>query len=204
MNNEIKSMVIAFGTSIGESFDIEKVRYKKIVIATDADVDGAHIRILLMTFFFRYFREFIDAGYIYVAQPPLYKIKKGKSLHYAYYDDERDAILKELGVELDDPKELDEEENEDELDEDTEETTDTKKTKKSSNKVHIQRYKGLGEMNAEELWETTMDPETRTLKQVTVEDAIEADAIFDTLMGSDVAPRKAFIQNNAKLAAIDI
>jgi DNA gyrase subunit B len=189
-NNEIKSMVIAFGTSIGETFDIEKIRYKKIVIATDADVDGAHIRILLMTFFFRYFREMIDLGYLYVAQPPLYKIKKGKSLHYAYYDEEKDAILKDLGVDID----TDDEENED--------TDGT--VKKKAGKVQIQRYKGLGEMNAEELWETTMDPETRTLKQVTVDDAMEADNIFDTLMGADVAPRKAFIQNNAKLAEIDI
>ena len=194
-NNEIKSMVIAFGTSIGETFDIEKARYKKIVIATDADVDGAHIRILLMTFFFRYFREFIDQGYIYVAQPPLYKIKKGKSLNYAFSDEERDVILKDLGVEVDD--DIDDEE-----DQDTSESKTTKK--KSSGKVYVQRYKGLGEMNAEELWETTMNPETRTLKQVTVDDAMEADNIFDTLMGADVAPRKAFIQNNAKLAEIDI
>lgn len=182
-NNEIKSMVIAFGTSIGETFDIEKARYKKIIIATDADVDGAHIRILLMTFFFRYFREFIDAGYIYVAQPPLYKIKKGKALYYAYSDEERDAILKDLGVTTD-------------PDEDGE-------VKKAGN-IHVQRYKGLGEMNADELWETSMDPETRTLKQVTIDDAVEADKIFETLMGSDVAPRKAFIQNNALLAEIDI
>lgn len=188
-NNEIKSMVIAFGTSIGETFDIEKIRYKKIVIATDADVDGAHIRILLMTFFFRYFREMIDLGYLYVAQPPLYKIKKGKSLHYAYYDDEKDAILKTLGVDTDDIDESDDSDG---------------TIKKKAGKVQIQRYKGLGEMNAEELWETTMDPETRTLKQVTVDDAMEADQIFDTLMGADVAPRKAFIQNNAKLAEIDI
>jgi DNA gyrase subunit B len=182
-NNEIKSMVIAFGTSIGETFDIEKSRYHKIVIATDADVDGAHIRILLMTFFFRYFREFIEAGYLYVAQPPLYKIKKGKSLHYAYSDEQRDTVLKNLGIESE-PNEQGE--------------------TQSTGAVHVQRYKGLGEMNAEELWETTMDPNTRTLHQVVVEDAIEADKIFDTLMGSDVAPRKAFIQNNAKLAEIDI
>lgn len=181
-NNEIKSMVIAFGTSIGETFNIEKARYKKIVIATDADVDGAHIRILLMTFFFRYFREFIDEGYIYVAQPPLYKIKKGKNLRYAYSDAERDRVLAELGgAELDENGEV-----------------------KKSGGLHVQRYKGLGEMNAEELWETTMDPKTRTLMQVTVEDAVEADKMFETLMGSDVAPRKAFIQNNAKLAEIDI
>jgi DNA gyrase subunit B len=196
-NNEIKSMVIAFGTSIGETFDIEKARYKKIVIATDADVDGAHIRILLMTFFFRYFREFIDQGYIYVAQPPLYKIKKGKLLNYAFSDEERDVILKNLGVGVNDEDDSDEEENEDDVNE-------TVGKKKSSGKVYVQRYKGLGEMNADELWETTMNPETRTLKQVTVDDAMEADNIFDTLMGADVAPRKAFIQNNAKLAEIDI
>ncbi|MCD5389863.1 MAG: type IIA DNA topoisomerase subunit B [Candidatus Pacebacteria bacterium] len=182
-NNEIKSMVIAFGTSIGETFNIEKARYKKIIIATDADVDGAHIRILLMTFLFRYFREFIDNGYIYVAQPPLYKIKKGKSLHYAYSDRERDGILKELGVDS---------------------SVDENGEVKKSGSVHIQRYKGLGEMNAEELWETSMNPETRTLKQVTVDDAVEADRLFETLMGKDVAPRKAFIQNNALLAEIDI
>ncbi|MCA9352326.1 type IIA DNA topoisomerase subunit B [Patescibacteria group bacterium] len=197
-NSEIKSMVVAFGTSIGETLDIEKIRYKKIVIATDADVDGAHIRILLMTFFFRYFREFIDAGYIYVAQPPLYKIKKGKALHYAFSDDERDGVLKELGASLDNKNTSD---DEDTGGEDVDEETTPKK---GSSKVHVQRYKGLGEMNAEELWETTMDPATRTLKQVTVEDAMEADAIFDTLMGSDVEPRKVFIQNNAKLAEIDI
>ena len=188
-NNEIKSMVIAFGTSIGESFNIEKARYHKIVIATDADVDGAHIRILLMTFFFRYFREFIDGGYIYVAQPPLYKIKKGKQLHYAYTDEQRDVILRELGGIIDTDGDGDEDGDEE--------------VKKAGN-IHVQRYKGLGEMNAEELWETTMDPKTRTLKQVHVEDAMEADRLFDVLMGSDVAPRKAFIQNNAKLAAIDI
>lgn len=194
-NNEIKSMVIAFGTSIGETFDIEKVRYKKIVIATDADVDGAHIRILLMTFFFRYFRAFIDAGYIYVAQPPLYKIKKGKELHYAYSDDERDGVLKKLGVDLSEDEELfDDEEAPDEQD----------IPARKGGRIHVQRYKGLGEMNAEELWETTMNPETRTLKQVTIDDGMEADALFDTLMGVDVEPRKIFIQNNAKLAEIDI
>lgn len=188
-NNEIKSMVIAFGTSIGETFDLEKIRYKKIVIATDADVDGAHIRILLMTFFFRYFKEVIDEGYLFVAQPPLYKIKKGKTIEYAYTDEQRDAILKKMGIAVDEVEST--EDNEEEA-------------KKSVGKVHVQRYKGLGEMNAEELWETTMNPQTRTLKQVTIDDAIEADHIFDTLMGSEVQPRKVFIQNNAKLAEIDI
>ena len=198
-NNEIKSMVIAFGTSIGETFDIEKIRYKKIIIATDADVDGAHIRILLMTFFFRYFREMIDAGYLYVAQPPLYKLKKGKRIEYVYSDEQRDKVLKEFGVDTETEEVKPQDDESEEGSAETEETT-----KKKSTKVHIQRYKGLGEMNAEELWETTMDPEARTLKQVTVEDSMEADHIFDTLMGSEVPPRKAFIQNNAKLVEIDI
>ncbi len=179
-NNEIKSMVIAFGTSIGETFDIEKARYRKIIIATDADVDGAHIRILLLTLFYRYFKEFIEQGYIYIAQPPLYKIKKGKKVYYAYSDEERDAVLKEIGGETEDGEE------------------------KKSSGIHVQRYKGLGEMNAEELWETTMNPETRTLKKVTIEDAVEADQLFEILMGNDVAPRKVFIQNNAKLAELDV
>ncbi len=179
-NNEIKSMVIAFGTSIGETFDIEKARYRKIIIATDADVDGAHIRTLLLTLFYRYFREFIEQGYIYIAQPPLYKIKKGKKVYYAYSDEERDAVLKEIGGETEDGEE------------------------KKSSGIHVQRYKGLGEMNAEELWETTMNPETRTLKKVTIEDAVEADQLFEILMGNDVAPRKVFIQNNAKLAELDV
>ncbi len=178
-NQEIKSMVIAFGTSIGETFNIEKARYKKIIIATDADVDGAHIRTLLLTLFYRYFRPFIEEGYIYIAQPPLYKIKKGKTIRYAYSDEERDAILRQLGGEV-------------------------KEGESRSSSIHVQRYKGLGEMNAEELWETTMNPETRTLKQVTIEDAIEADQLFEVLMGSDVAPRKVFIQNNAKMAELDI
>lgn len=198
-NNEIKSMVIAFGTSIGETFDLEKIRYKKIVIATDADVDGAHIRILLMTFFFRYFREMIDAGYLFVAQPPLYKIKKGKVLEYAFSDEERDKILARLGVDDAEVEEVDEDDEEN-SDDDEEKAT----TKKKKKKYDIQRYKGLGEMNAEELWETTMNPETRILKQVTVDDAMMADHVFDTLMGSEVAPRKTFIQNNAKLADIDV
>lgn len=195
-NNEIKSMVIALGTSIGETFDLEKIRYKKIIIATDADVDGAHIRTLLLTLFFRYFREIIDAGYLYIAQPPLYKIKKGKTIKYAFTDEEKVAILKDMGVVAEpvggEPEDDDEESDGEEV-----------KAKKS-NKVHLQRYKGLGEMNPEELWETTMDPETRSMKRVDINDAMEADKTFDTLMGSEVAPRKAFITSNAKYAEIDI
>jgi DNA gyrase subunit B len=194
-NNEIKSMVIALGTSIGETFDLEKIRYKKIIIATDADVDGAHIRTLLLTLFYRYFKEIIEAGYLYIAQPPLYKIKKGKTLKYAFTDEEKVAILKDMGVTAEPVVE----DGEDDEDEDGEEVKATK-----SNKVHLQRYKGLGEMNPEELWETTMDPNTRSMKRVDINDAKEADKTFDTLMGSEVAPRKSFIQSNAKYAEIDI
>lgn len=197
-NNEIKSMVIALGTSIGETFDLEKIRYKKIIIATDADVDGAHIRTLLLTLFYRYFKEIIEAGYLYIAQPPLYKIKKGKTLKYAFTDEEKVAILKDMGVAAE-PVVEDGEDGEDDEDEDGEEVKATK-----SNKVHLQRYKGLGEMNPEELWETTMDPNTRSMKRVDINDAKEADKTFDTLMGSEVAPRKSFIQSNAKYAEIDI
>ena len=164
-SEQIKNIVIALGTAIGDTFDITKLRYHKVIMATDADVDGAHIRTLLLTLMYRYFRPLLDAGHIYVAQPPLYKIKKGKETHYAYSDEEKNKI------------------------------------KDASD---IQRYKGLGEMNAEELWETTMDPTKRVLKQVTVDDAREADRIFEILMGSDVPSRKSFIQSNAKKAVLDI
>jgi DNA gyrase subunit B len=197
-NKEIKSLVIAMGASIGDTFDIEKVRYKKIIIATDADVDGAHIRTLALTLFYRYYRPLIDAGYIYIAMPPLYKIQQGKSLHYVYTDEEKAAKLRELGVVED--MEMPEEETE-ETSGDTETATESGK---KSRKVSIQRYKGLGEMNADELWDTTMNPETRTLKQVTVEDGEEADHIFDVLMGTDVPSRKAFIQGNATMVDIDV
>jgi DNA gyrase subunit B len=197
-NNEIKSLVIALGTSIGETFDIEKIRYKKIIIATDADVDGAHIRTLLLTLFYRYFKEIIDAGYLFIAQPPLYKIQKGKEVHYAYTEDEKFEVLKKLGVEGE------EEVEEDESSEDEENGEGEAETKKPSRSYKLQRYKGLGEMNPEELNETTMDPAKRTLKQVTVEDAKAADRIFDVLMGTDVPSRKSFIQSNAKLAELDV
>ncbi len=163
-NNEVKSLVIALGTGIGETFDIEKLRYKRIVIMTDADVDGAHIRTLLLTLFFRYFREIIEAGYLYIAQPPLYKIWKGKKVYYAFSDEERDIYIAKFG----------------------------------ESKPATQRYKGLGEMNPDQLWETTMDPDRRTMLRVTIEDAERADHIFQTLMGSEVAPRKKFIQTHAK------
>ncbi|HZG17236.1 MAG TPA: DNA topoisomerase (ATP-hydrolyzing) subunit B [Candidatus Bathyarchaeia archaeon] len=164
-NNEIRAIITALGTGIGEDFDISKARYHKIVIMTDADVDGSHIRTLLLTFFFRYMRPLIEEGYVYIAQPPLYSIKQGKTIHYAYNDQQRDAILETL---------------------------------KPIPKPAIQRYKGLGEMNAEQLWETTMDPAARTLLQVNLEDAMDADMVFETLMGDEVEPRREFIESYSK------
>ena len=194
-NNEIKSLIIAMGTGIGETFDASKSRYHRVVIMTDADVDGAHIRTLLLTFFYRYFKPLIDAGYIYIAQPPLYKISKGKEAHYAYTDEEKANVLSKLGIT--DLEEKDSEaDEEDTLEEVAEEAAEEKKGKKP--KVSIQRYKGLGEMNPEQLWETTMDPQRRTMLKVTIEEAEKADAIFDTLMGSEVLPRRKFIQTHAK------
>lgn len=201
-SQEIKNLVIAMGTSIGDTFDLAKMRYHKIVIATDADVDGSHITTLILTLFYRYFRSVIDAGFIYIAQPPLYKIKQGKELFYAYSDEEKEKVLKSIGAgSIEEVVQNEENVAEEEVEEDGEE--DTKKKTKST-KVSVQRYKGLGEMNAEELWETTMDPARRILKQVKVEDAEAANKVFDTLMGSEVAPRKAFIQSNAKMANLDI
>ncbi len=164
-NEEIRSMITAFGTGIHDDFDIEKLRYHKIVLMTDADVDGAHITTLLLTFIFRFMTPLIENGYVYLAKPPLYKIEKGKKEYYAYSDKERDEILQEIGIDGIKP---------------------------------IQRYKGLGEMDAEQLWETTMDPEKRILLRVTLEDARLADEIFDQLMGDRVEPRREFIQENAK------
>lgn len=162
-NNEIRSMVTAFGTGIGEDFDITKARYHKIVLMTDADVDGAHIRTLLLTFFYRYMRPLLEHGYVYIALPPLYGVRKGKDHYYAYNDEELEEILARIGRQG----------------------------------VNIQRYKGLGEMNADQLWETTMDPEKRTILQLTVDDAIMADDIFTTLMGEKVEPRREFIEAHA-------
>ncbi|CZR99120.1 MULTISPECIES: DNA topoisomerase (ATP-hydrolyzing) subunit B [unclassified Clostridioides] len=163
-SDEIKNMITAYGCGIGEDFDIDKARYHKIIIMTDADVDGAHIRTLLLTFFFRYMRPLIDEGYVYAAQPPLYKVTKQKKEHYVYSDKELNILLDEIG----------------------------------RNGAELQRYKGLGEMNAEQLWDTTMNPDTRTLLQVTVEDAAIADEVFSMLMGDKVAPRKEFIEENAR------
>ena len=161
-NAEIRNMIVAFGTGIGDDFDINKARYHKIVIMTDADVDGSHIRTLLLTLFYRYMRPLIDAGYIFIAQPPLYMVRKGKQISYAYNDEELDALVQSMA------------------------------------KPVIQRYKGLGEMNPEQLWETTMNPEKRTMLKVTLEDAVEADRIFTILMGDQVDPRRQFIESHAR------
>ena len=161
-NTEIRNMIVALGTGIGDEFDIVKARYHKVVIMTDADVDGSHIRTLILTFFYRYMKPLIDAGYIYIAQPPLYQVKKGKQVNYAYSDDQLNRIVKDLA------------------------------------KPTIQRYKGLGEMNPEQLWETTMNPEKRTMLKVTLEDAVEADRIFTILMGDQVEPRREFIEAHAR------
>lgn len=197
-SEQIKNFVIAIGAGIGDVFNLEKLRYHKIIIATDADVDGAHIRTLLLTLLYRHFRPIIDGGFVYIAQPPLYKIKQGKKTTYAYTDEEKFAILG------DDAEIIEESDEEQGTEETEEETAEEEVTAKKGGKVSIQRYKGLGEMNAEELYETTMDPKKRVLKQVHVEDAADADRIFDILMGSDVASRKSFIQSNAKLATLDV
>lgn len=170
-NAEIRAMITAFGTGIGEEFNLEKARYHKIIIMTDADVDGAHIRTLLLTFFFRFLRPLIEAGYIYIAQPPLYQVKQGKHIEYCYDEETLKEIIERL------PK---------------------------MPKPNVQRYKGLGEMNAEQLWETTMDPEYRTLLQVELDDAIKANQAFERLMGDEVEPRRQFIEENAVYANLDI
>ena len=162
-SNEIVTLVTAIGTSIGEDFDIAKLRYHKLIIMCDSDVDGNHITTLLLTFFYRYLQPLIDHGHIYIAQAPLYKVQKGKSIAYAYTDAEKDKLLHEMGKES-----------------------------------GVQRYKGLGEMNPGQLWETTMDPAYRVLKQITIEDAVEADQMFTLLMGEEVEPRRQFIQEHAK------
>lgn len=167
-NAEIKAMITAFGTGIHEDFDISKLRYHKIIIMTDADVDGSHIATLMLTFFFRKMKELIENGHVYIATPPLYLVKKGKQERYCWTEKERDEISAEFGK-----------------------------------GVHIQRYKGLGEMNAHQLWETTMNPDTRILRQVNIENAAEADRIFSMLMGDEVPPRREFIERNAHYANID-
>ncbi len=200
-NNEIKSLVIALGTNIGEGFDLTSLRYNKIVIMTDADVDGSHIRTLLLTLFFRYRPELIRKGHIYIAQPPLYRVNIGKSFYYAYNEEEKDRVTKKLIEEAGNKKSKKGvvEELEDQVpvaEGDLE--SETEQLEVAGVKVNIQRYKGLGEMNPEQLWETTMDPKQRVMKQVNIEDAEKADECFDILMGADVAPRKRFIQTHAK------
>lgn len=177
-NEEIKNMITALGVSFGtadgeKALNMTKLRYHKVIIMTDADVDGSHIRTLILTFFFRYMRELIESGYVYIALPPLYLVKKGREERYCWTEEEREAIVRELGAGKEDS-------------------------------VNVQRYKGLGEMNPEQLWSTTMDPEKRSLKQVSIESAAEADHLFSMLMGDEVAPRREFIEKNAKYARIDI
>lgn len=199
-SQEIRSLVLALGTLIGDTFNLDKLRYHKIIIATDADVDGAHIRTLILTLFYRHFRQLIDGGFIYIAQPPLFKIKKGKEVNYAYSENEmRKFVGKDAEAIEDMVVEIEGSENENEEAGEEEEI----KTKRVA-KVTVSRYKGLGEMNPEELWETTMDPEKRVLLKVTIEDAQEADKVFDVLMGTDVPSRKSFIQSNATKAQLDI
>lgn len=201
-NNEIKNILIALGTNIGEMFDIAKLRYHRIIIMTDADVDGAHIRTLLLTLFYRYFPQLIHNGHVLIAQPPLYRLASGKDVRYAYSDEERDGVLTDLlkAKEERAKKRGKKDEKEDDVESTEailEEAANEEGTKKVGG-IEIQRYKGLGEMNAEQLWETTMNPETRLMKVVTVEDAVGANEVFEILMGADVAPRKKFIQTNAK------
>jgi len=172
---ELKDLIIALGVGIGETLNMEKLRYHRVVIMTDADVDGEHITTLLLTFFYRHLKPIIDGGYLYIAQPPLYKIQAGKEVRYSYLEEEKEKLVKEL-----------------------------KKTKLSVKSLSIQRYKGLGEMNPDQLWETTMNPANRILKKVTIEDAQKADEVFTMLMGMEVPPRKRFIQTYAKTANLDI
>ncbi|MCX6792656.1 MAG: DNA topoisomerase (ATP-hydrolyzing) subunit B [Candidatus Falkowbacteria bacterium] len=198
-NNEIKNLVIALGTNIDDQLDVSKLRYHRIIIMTDADVDGAHIRTLLLTLFFRHFAELVSGGYVYIAQPPLYQVKKGTMVRYAYSDDEKNKIIKEI-TKGDDAEvvEMAEENAEDENSDSSEEEESEGKKAKSQSRINIQRYKGLGEMNPSQLWETTMDPKTRMMKRVTIDDAAIASETFEMLMGGDVAPRKHFIQTHAK------
>ncbi len=194
-NNELKSLIIAMGTNIGEMFDLSKLRYHKIIIMTDADVDGSHIRTLLLTLFFRYFPDVINMGHLYIAQPPLFSIKQGKEMTWIYNEHDLETFKQKYGVKSEDLEVNYEEGSETE---DTEEKAVVETKAASKSKLNIQRYKGLGEMNPEQLWETTMNPESRVVKQVVIEDAEKASEIFDILMGSDVVPRKKFIQTHAK------
>ncbi len=202
-NTEIKALIIALGVGIGDEKDFGKLRYHRVVIMTDADVDGAHIRTLILTLFFRYFPELIDRGHLFIAQPPLYRLQRGKEVRHVFSDAEKGHALKEWGVKMGEETEATEET--DETEDAAAEGTVGKVSKGGKEKkverkvgVRVQRYKGLGEMNAEQLWETTMDPENRIMLQVTMEDAEKANAVFQTLMGAEVAPRRKFIQTHAK------
>ncbi|MEO5928098.1 MAG: DNA topoisomerase (ATP-hydrolyzing) subunit B [Patescibacteria group bacterium] len=206
-NNEIKSLVIALGTNIGEMFDISKLRYNRIIIMTDADVDGAHIRTLLLTLFYRYFPQLITEGHLFIAKPPLFSIQKGRTMKYAFSDKERDDTVAEF-LKLKEEKALTKGKK---AEEETEEVAVTEPVEGEAEEgvtkiggINIQRYKGLGEMNPEQLWETTMNPQNRIMKIVTIDDAAAADETFDILMGAEVAPRKKFIQTHAKNANLDI
>jgi len=177
-NEEIRNMFTALGVKIGtpedpKALDLSKLRYHKLIIMTDADVDGSHIATLILTFVFRYMKELVEQGYVYIAQPPLYQVKKGKDSAYAWNEEQRKSYIEKFGQGKEDS-------------------------------VNVQRYKGLGEMNADQLWDTTMNPATRTLKQVTIESAAEADRIFSMLMGDEVAPRREFIESHAKYATLDV
>lgn len=201
-NNELRSLIIALGTNIGEQFNLQDLRYDRIVIMTDADVDGAHIRTLLLTLFYRYFLELITSGHIYIAQPPLYRVQYGKEVRFAYADEEKEKILKELetlkGKKIKEPKVVKGTKATKAVKKETEEETASEEEQVGTMTVNIQRYKGLGEMNPEQLWETTMNPAGRFMRKVTIEDAEKADHVFDILMGSEVEPRKRFIQTHAK------
>jgi len=199
-NIELKSLIIALGTNIGEQFDISKLRYHRIVIMTDADVDGSHIRTLLLTFFYRYFPELINQGHVYIAQPPLFSVKLGKEMHYAYNEEEKEKIIKELSSKkIEKAKDKKSKDTEEEpVEENQAEDSENQSLVIGGIKVNIQRYKGLGEMNPEQLWETTMNPEKRMMLRVNVEDAEKANETFEILMGDEVEPRKKFIQTYAK------
>jgi DNA gyrase subunit B len=192
-NEEIRAIFTAIGAGVGDTFDSSKIRYGKIIVMCDADVDGSHIRTLLLTLFFRYMKEIIELGHLYIAQPPLYKLKKGKQEHYAFDEDERDSIIDRIKSEKKTAKNVKEEKAEESATEPPEEGAVVRQ-----DGIIISRFKGLGEMNPEQLWSTTMNPETRTILQVSIENAADADRTFSILMGDEVEPRRDFIEKNAK------
>jgi DNA gyrase subunit B len=197
-SDTLKPIIIALGAGIDNSFDINKLRYHRIIIMADADVDGSHIRTLLLTFFYRYYEELIRKGYIYIAQPPLYRVQKGKEVSYVYTEEEKNILLAELMAKAKNKK-VEKESTEAKAEVAVLETDESEsEVGEKIAGINIQRYKGLGEMNPEQLWETTMDPERRMMRQVAIEDAEAADRVFDILMGSEVEPRRRFIQTHAK------